>query len=151
MILSAQSIRSLIRITPFHESSIGVRGLSFGLGPAGYDVRLQDEVLVPPQGWVLGSVLEHVELPNNVVGSVHDKSTWARLGIALQNTTIEPGWHGWLTLEISNHSEETVKLPAGVPVAKLRFDFLDQPTDQPYSGRYQAQGAGAKPAKIDGG
>lgn len=150
MLLSAQTIRRRIAIVPFHEQSNGILGLSYGLGPAGYDVRLQEKLVLEAHGWALGSVIEHVELPIDVAGSVHDKSTWARVGIAVQNTTIEPGWHGWLTLEIANHSPVQVILPAGVPIAKLRFQLLDMPSEQPYRGRYMAQLQGPNGPRFNG-
>jgi dCTP deaminase len=151
LILSAQTIRKLVVITPFNEEQVGPLGLSYGLGPAGYDVRLQDKLVLEAHGWELGSIIEHIELPANVVASVHDKSSWARLGVTVQNTTVEPGWHGWLTLELSNHSAKQVVLPAGVPIAKLRFQFLDEATERTYNGRYQDQGRGPRPAKLTDG
>lgn len=78
-------------------------------------------------------------MPNNVVGVVHDKSTWARLGLTVQNTIIEPGWHGYLTLEIVNHSRMNITLKNGMPIAQVLFHFLDETTEQPYSGKYQNQ------------
>lgn len=150
MLLSAQSISRRIMITPFSEQASGPGGVSYGLGPAGYDVRLQERVILEAHGWALASIMEHIELPIDVAASVHDKSTWARCGVAVQNTTIEPGWHGWLTIELTNHSPRQIVLPPGVGIAKLRFQLLDLPTEKPYRGRYSGQPRGPQLPKFSG-
>lgn len=103
MILSGQSIRRRIRIAPFAERT-KLHGMSYGLGPAGYDVRAAQAVDLDPGAFGIFSILEHITMPNNVLGFVHDKSTLARFGLArfglaLQNTVVEPGWRGHLTLD----------------------------------------------------
>lgn len=138
MILSGQSIRERIRIDPFMERT-KFHGMSYGLGPAGYDVRAAQAVDLDPGAFGIFSILEHITMPNNVLGFVHDKSTLARLGLALQNTVVEPGWRGHLTLEISNHGCERVRLPTGSPIAQLIFHQTDRPC-VPYDGKYQDQG-----------
>jgi dCTP deaminase len=94
-----------------------------------------------PDAFLLASTVERFAMPDWIVGIVHDKSTIARMGIALQNTVIEPGWEGYLTLEITNHGEEPVELVARQPIAQVLFHPLDQPTDRPYRGKYQDQPA----------
>jgi len=91
--------------------------------------------------------MERFCVPDYIVGFVHDKSSWARRGLAVQNTVIEPGWSGFLTLEISNHSEEPVYLDKEYPIAQIVFHYLDQATLQPYSGKYQNQEAGPQSAR----
>ena len=113
--------------------------MSYGLSSAGYDVRLKRGVYLKPGQFRLGSTLERFSMPNDVLAIVHDKSTWARRGIALQNTVIEPGWRGWLTVEITNHGEEEVRIPAGAPIAQIVFHKLLEATQQPYAGKYQDQ------------
>lgn len=98
----------------------------------------------------MASTLERFEMPGDVIAFVHDKSTWARLGIALQNTVIEPGWCGFLTVEISNHSANEVWIEAGSPIAQIIFQLLDAPTERPYAGKYQDQQRGPQPAKFEG-
>lgn len=90
----------------------------------------------------LAGASEYFNLPANVVGRVHDKSSLARRGLAVQNTVAEPGWHGHLTLELSNHGWKSIKLEAGDAVAQVLFEFLDEPTDRPYDGKYQGQERG---------
>lgn len=147
MILAAQHIRAFKPITPFHERTTA-HGMSFGLSPAGYDVRVAESMILPPGGFELASTIERFDMPVCLLGIVHDKSTLARLGIALQNTVIEPGWHGYLTLEISNHGNETVHIPAGMPIAQIIFHSLTADTEQPYIGKYQDQQPGPQPAIL---
>lgn len=147
MILSGHTINQLIKIDPFVERT-KLHGMTYGLGPAGYDVRLRQEVDLGPGQFMLGSIIEHIEMPNDVIGFVHDKSTLARLGLALQNTVIEPGWRGHLTVEISNHGTQRVRLPAGSPIAQIIFHRTDTPC-VPYDGRYQDQGVAPVPARFE--
>lgn len=138
MILSGHTVRKLIGIEPFMERT-QLHGMTYGLGPAGYDVRLRQALDLEPGGFFLGSIIEHLTMPRDVIGFVHDKSTLARIGLATQNTIIEPGWRGYLTVEISNHSRERVRLPAGSPIAQIVFHWTDMRCEA-YQGRYQDQG-----------
>ena len=99
MILPAQTIRKIKPVSPFFERT-SHNGMTFGLGPAGYDVRIAERVVVGVK-MVLASTLERFEMPIDLLGQVCDKSTWARRGVAVQNTIIEPGWRGYLTLELT--------------------------------------------------
>lgn len=148
MILSGQSIRDRNIFEPFSERQ-KFNGMSFGVGPAGYDVRLDQEVRIPPGGFSLASTLERFTMPEDLLGIVHDKSTLARLGIALQNTVIEPGWQGWLTLELTNHSDKEMVLPEGSPIAQIIFHVLDQPASVAYDGKYQHQKRGPQAAILE--
>ena len=143
MRLSAQTIRKLSSldkplVSPFRERGLAF-GLSFGLGPSGYDIRLAQDVVVQPKSFALASSLERFCLPDWLAMDVKDKSTWARRGVFVQNTTGEAGWEGWLTLEISNDSGDPVHLDAGTPIAQVVFEMLDHPTEMPYRGKYQNQ------------
>ena len=156
-ILSAQTIRRYCNlfkmVEPFHERTV-VNGSTFGLSSAGYDVRLDlptwDEdrtVLFMPRGdFRLASTLEHFKMPNNVMGIVHDKSSWARKGVTVQNTVIEPGWRGHLTLELTNHGSKSAVVRHGDAIAQIVFHFLDDVTCQPYDGKYQDQARGPQEA-----
>ena len=153
-VIPAQTIRHLCTrrstpmVHPFHERQ-NAGGMTFGLSPAGYDVRIAQDITLAPGEFVLASTIEAFCMPDNVIGFVHDKSTWARLGIALQNTVIEPGWRGQsLTLEISNHGAEPAHFLKGHPIAQIIFHRLEQPTEQPYRGRYQDQKPGPQGARF---
>ena len=119
-----------------------VNGFTFGLGPAGYDVRVANGRTVLPGQFALTSTLESFIMPDDLLAQVCDKSSWARRGLAVQNTIIEPGWRGYLTLELTNHGHHPIYLRAGTPIAQIIFMQLDQPTDMPYSGKYQDQEPG---------
>lgn len=123
---------------PFSERAVAF-GMSYGLSSCGYDVRSDQELILPAKGFALISTLERFIMPTDVVGRVHDKSTWARLGLAVQNTVIEPGWRGYLTLELSNNGYDIVEIKRGQPIAQIVFELLDEPTEAPYTGKYQDQ------------
>lgn len=148
MILSAQSIRRRGIFTPFCERTRDC-GMTYGLGPAGYDVRVAEALALDPGTVSLASTVERFDMPHDVLGKVADKSTWARRFLAVQNTIIEPGWRGHLTLELSNHGAERIVIPAGAPIAQIILQLLDEPTEQPYAGKYQDQRAGAVAALFE--
>lgn len=149
MILPAQHIRAAGLVHPCVERA-AVFGLTFGCGPAGYDIRIAESLLMWPGRYALASTIERFTMPDDVLGIVHDKSTWARLGLTVQNTVIEPGWRGFaLTLELSLHALRFIRLRAGMPIAQVVFHRLEAPTDRPYSGRYQNQACGPQPARWE--
>lgn len=88
-------------------------------------------------------------MPNDVMGVVHDKSSWARRGLTVQNTVVEPGWYGYLTIELTNHSENEMRILSGTPITQIVFHLLDEITEQPYpaNGKYQNQSRGVTPAR----
>lgn len=153
-VASAQTLRRLQPVRPFLERQ-RQNGMSYGLSACGYDVRIDLEKAIGGEDWlkpgefILASTLEEFVMPNNLVGIVHDKSTWARKGLAVQNTVIEPGWKGYLTLELTNHSQEELYIEHGDPIAQVIFHLLDEETNQPYSGKYQNQEKGPQPARFD--
>lgn len=147
MILSAQSIRQEGIFTPFHERTTA-HGMTFGLGPAGYDVRVAEAIRLAPGDFALASTMEHFAIPDDVLAIVHDKSTWARRGLCVQNTVAEPGWRGYLTLELTNHGSETLWIEPGSPIAQIVLHRLDERTERPYTGKYQDQRAGVVPAIL---
>jgi dCTP deaminase len=138
MILSAQSIRRRCPVDPFHERTVS-HGKTFGLSSAGYDVRIREAVILRPGDFALASTVERFTMPDDLLARVADKSSWARKGLTVQNTVIEPGWRGYLTLELANHGPNRLVIEAGSPIAQIIFELLDEPTEQPYRGRYQNQ------------
>lgn len=149
MIVSDHTLRFYRPVEPFEERTKAF-GLTYGLGPAGYDVRIAEDLWLPPQTPMkLASTMERFTMPHTLLGVVHDKSTWARRGLAVQNTVIEPGWCGFLTLELTNHGDQLLRLERGMPIAQIIFHLLDQPTSQPYNGKYQHQAAGPQPARDE--
>ncbi|QEM41142.1 dCTP deaminase [Pseudomonas phage Zuri] len=130
-------------------------GTSWGLSEAGYDIRIKQTVsfrkflgLFPQVkvGWAgkwkfgrfaLASAEELFQMPNDVLGIVHDKSTWARRTLSVFNTVIEPGWKGYLTLELVFHGSKPVHIPAGSGIAQVIFHGLSNRAS--YNGKYQNQ------------
>src|SRR5262249_20178979 len=116
MILPAQEIRRRCAppasmIWPFVERDV-VRGKSFGLSAASYDIRVAENVTLAPGEFVLASTMERFCIPHDVLMVVHDKSTWARRGLSVFNTVFDPGWgeppqFAYATLELTNHGRET--------------------------------------------
>lgn len=146
-VLSAQRIREIRPIMPFVERT-AENGLTYGLSACGYDIRIAESFLMWPQRFILASSIEYFHMPVNVCARVMDKSTWARQGITVQNTIIEPGWNGYLTLEIVNHSFSFRRIKAGQAIAQIVFELLDQATEMPYKGKYQNQEAGPQAARL---
>lgn len=148
-VLSAQSI---LRMVPIEDPQPRTRfnGLTYGVGPAGYDIRVSEYIDLWAGRFVLASSIERFNMPLNVLGIVHDKSTWARKGVCVQNTVIEPGWRGYLTLEITNHGGEYIRIDNGTPIAQVIFHLLDESTHNPYEGKYQDQPSGAQEAIFEG-
>lgn len=145
-VLSAQTIRWQRIITPFNERTVH-RGMTYGLSSAGYDIRSAQSAVLAPGGFELISSVEHFKMPNNIVGEVKDKSSWARRGLFVHNTVIEPGWWGYLTLELSAH--KLIDVREGDPIAQVIFYYLDHDTEHPYQGKYQNQDARPVEAKEE--
>lgn len=148
MIFPAQQIRKRHMIEPFHERTVH-NGMTFGLGPAGYDVRIAQSVSLRPGNFLLASTIERFDIPRDVTAFVLDKSSWARKGLSLFNTVLEPGWQGYLTLELVNHGYSAIDIARGSPIAQIMFQWLAEETEQPYAGKYQDQKAGPQPAIVE--
>ncbi|HUC13555.1 MAG TPA: hypothetical protein VMS00_03795 [Acidimicrobiales bacterium] len=97
----------------------------------------------------LASTIERFNFPTNVCGSVLDKSSYARVFVSAFNTHLDPGWRGWLTVELVNLGDEPVVYRRGDPLCQVKFEWLDEPTDRPYSGKYQNQEPGPQPARAE--
>jgi dCTP deaminase len=149
MILSAQSIRAIRPIHPFEERGV-IRGRSYGLSAAGYDIRAAEGITLMPGMFALTSSVERFRMPNDVLALVKDKSSWARLGLSVFNTVIEPGWCGFLTLELKNQGSDLLHINSGDPIAQILFERLDEPTERAYDGKYQNQEAGPQRARFEG-
>lgn len=145
MILPAQLIRKIKPLSPFFERTVD-NGMTFGLSPAGYDIRIAEALIIRPGEFRLASSVEKFHMPTNLLAYVKDKSSWARKGLCVQNTVIEPGWSGHLTLELTNHSKDSIYVHKFSPIAQIIFHQLLEATEQPYKGKYQDQAAGPQPA-----
>lgn len=139
----------------------GPGGTSWGFSEAGYDIRIAEDVTFTRKNgydsvlvngeefrgrFALASAMEEFQMPDDLVGIVHDKSTHARQGISVFNTVIEPGWHGMLTLELVFHGQQEVFIPAGCGIAQVIFTKVQEPAR--YSGKYMNQEAGPQKARF---
>lgn len=141
-------------------------GVSHGLSEAGYDIRIAQNIefkkdasgiqcvgVMPPghepsfdEGrFCIASAMEEFDMPTNLVGIVHDKSSWARQGLSVFNTVIEPGWKGFLTLELVYHGNTGLVIPAGAGIAQVIFHELSSRVC--YDGKYQNQENRPVPAR----
>jgi len=157
-------------IEPFIPKSERNGVISYGLGPYGYDVRLdrrykkikdnlkiidphnikeefyetlnKEKIVMSPGSCILGKSLEYFKMPQKVLGIVYGKSTYARAGILVNVTPLEPEWSGFLTISISNVSKNTVVLYAGQGIAQVIFFESDTPPFFSYkdlNGKYDEQ------------
>jgi len=155
MIYNGLSLLSAAPIKDMLTTKERAHGVSHGLSEAGYDVRIKQEVhfdvggserqvrrvyldgMGCPGNFALASTVEEFQMPPYLVGIVHDKSTWARRGLSVRNTVIEPGWHGFLTLELVYDGNTRLTIPAGAGIAQIIFHELASPAN--YDGKYQNQ------------
>lgn len=139
ILLSKKSIANIEPVHPFVPNKRIINGMSYGLSEASYDVRIYQTVNLPKQGFILASTLEEFNLPLNVAGQVIDKSSWARKGLSCFNTFIDPGFQGFMTLELSNLGNQDLHIPENSPICQIIFFWVDETTDG-YQGKYQNQG-----------
>ena len=153
MIINGTMLLLCSPIVDMERSKMAAHGTSYGLGEAGYDIRIKQDVAFFTKGslgpqvmvdgvcsggrFALASAIEEFQMPRNLTGIVHDKSTWARRGLSVFNTVIEPGWEGFLTLELVYHGEEDLMIPAGSGIAQVIFHHTIE--EARYTGKYQHQ------------
>lgn len=145
--------------------------ISYGLSSYGYDVRCSpefkvftniysaqvdpksfnprsfvdikaDHCIIPPNSFALARTREYMRIPSNVLVLCVGKSTYARCGIVVNVTPLEPEWHGRITLEFSNTTNLPAKIYANEGVAQLLFFESDEQCAVTYKqrkGKYQGQ------------
>src|SRR5512140_3323471 len=99
-----------------------------------------------PGEFVLGSTLERIRLPNDLVARLEGKSSLGRLGLLIHSTAgfIDPGWDGHVTLELSNVANLPITIYRGMKIGQVSFMQLSEPADKPYGtgelgSKYQGQ------------
>jgi dCTP deaminase len=112
-------------------------------------VEVSDEeqpFILHPGEFVLGSTLERVTLPDDLVARLEGKSSLGRLGLLIHSTAgfIDPGWDGHVTLELSNVANLPITLYVGMRIGQLSFVQLTEPAATPYGAdtigsKYQGQ------------
>lgn len=101
-----------------------------------------DVCIIPPNSFALARTVEHFKIPRNVLTVCLGKSTYARCGIIVNVTPLEPEWEGHVTLEFSNTSPLPAKIYANEGVAQMLFFESDEPCETSYKdrgGKYQGQ------------
>ena len=110
--------------------------------PALLEDVLGDHCVIPPNSFALGRSVETFSIPRDILVVVVGKSTYARCGIGVTITPLEPEWKGVVTIEIANHSSLPAKVYAGEGIAQLLFFKADIACAVSYAdkkGRYQGQ------------
>ena len=110
--------------------------------------------IIQPSSFCLGSTIEVITLPDDIVARVDGKSSLGRLGLLVHATAgyVDPGWRGCLTLELSNQSQMPIALYCGMRIAQVSFYALSTPVDRPYGSpglgsKYQGQ-TGPTPSRM---
>jgi dCTP deaminase len=111
-------------------------------------VEIGDEqpFILHPGEFVLGSTLERVRLPDDLVARLEGKSSLGRLGLLIHSTAgfIDPGWDGHVTLELSNVANLPITIYFGMKIGQISFMQLSEPAETPYGSgelgsKYQGQ------------
>jgi len=158
-------------LDPFEEKQVSGGIISYGLSSMGYDIRISDEYkiftnlnstvvdpkafdpksfvdfkgpqcIIPPNSFALGRSLEYFRLPRTVLGICLGKSSYARCGIVVNITPLEPEWEGHLTIEVSNTTPLPAKIYSGEGIAQVIFLEGEEPPSVSYAdrkGKYQGQ------------
>lgn len=158
-------------IEPFNENQVREGVISYGVGSYGFDMRIADEFkiftninntivdpknfdpksfvefkgdtcIIPPNSFVLGYSVEYFKIPRDVLVICLGKSTYARCGLVVNVTPLEPEWEGHVTIEVSNTTPLPAKIYANEGIAQLIFLGGSEPCQTSYAdkaGKYQAQ------------
>ncbi len=110
--------------------------------------------MLHPGEFVLGSTLERIRLPDDLVGRIEGKSSLGRLGLLIHSTAgfVDAGWDGQLTLELSNVANMPITLYPGMKIGQISFMVMTSPADRPYGSadvgsKYQGQ-VGPRPSRY---
>lgn len=97
--------------------------------------------ILHPGEFVLGSTVERVAIPDDLVARLEGKSSLGRLGLLIHSTAgyIDPGFAGTITLELSNVARLPIAIYPGMPIGQISFLQMTTPVDRPYSGKYGGQ------------
>ncbi len=100
----------------------------------------KDEIIIPPNSFLLATTMEYVKLPNNITAFVEGRSSIGRIGLFIQNAGwVDPGFEGKITLELYNANRLPIRLKSGRRICQIVFAMMDRRADKPYSGKYQGQ------------
>jgi dCTP deaminase len=166
-----EMVRTNNMISPFENKQVRDNKISYGLSSFGYDARVSnefkiftnvnseivdpknfkpnnfiskkgEECIIPPNSFVLSSTVEYFRIPNDVMVICLGKSTYARCGIIVNVTPLEPSWEGNVTLEFSNTTPLPAKIYAKEGAAQFIFLKGNEKPDITYAdrnGKYMKQ------------
>jgi len=158
-------------ITPFAESQVREGVISYGLSSYGYDLRVADQFkiftnvnstivdpkhfdersfvefcgpvcIIPPNSFALARSVEYFRIPREVLTICLGKSTYARCGIIVNVTPLEPEWEGYVTLEISNTTPLPARVYSNEGLCQIVFfdsDDVCEISCKDKKGKYQSQ------------
>jgi len=158
-------------IKPFVDKQKGGKNISYGLSSFGYDARVSNEFkiftdvdsaivdpknftansfvsrkseqcIIPPNSFALASTVEYFKIPKDILVICLGKSTYARCGIIVNVTPLEPGWEGYVTLEFSNTTPLPAKIYANEGAAQFIFlkgNEVPEITYEQRNGKYMKQ------------
>ena len=158
-------------LEPFEENLRREGVISYGLSSMGYDIRVTDDYkiftnvraavvdpkrfspdsfvdykgdtcVIPPNSFALARSVEYFRLPRSVLGICLGKSSYARCGIVVNITPLEPGWEGHLTIEISNTTPLPARIYSHEGIAQVLFFEAGSLPEVSYAdrkGKYQGQ------------
>lgn len=117
------------------------------IDPKSFDERCfvnlnADVCIIPPNSFVLTRSVEYLRIPRDVLVICVGKSTYARMGVVVNTTPLEPEWHGHITLELSNTTPLPAKIYANEGIAQLIFLSAEEICETSYAdrlGKYQGQ------------
>ncbi|HEX2025751.1 MAG TPA: dCTP deaminase [Actinomycetota bacterium] len=106
------------------------------------EVKGDEAFILHPGEFVLGATRERIRLPEDLVARLEGKSSLGRLGLLIHSTAgyVDPGWDGYLTLELSNVANLPITIYPGMKIGQISFFRLSTAADVPYGSR----GAGSK-------
>lgn len=158
-------------IEPFNSDQARAGVISYGVSSYGYDMRVgdtfkvfnagssavadpknadpalftdlkADHCIIPPHSYILATSLEYFRIPRDILVICFGKSTYARCGVVVNVTPLEPEWEGHITISISNTSPVPVKIYANEGIGQLLFLQASEVCKTSYrdkKGKYQAQ------------
>ncbi|MDP2183479.1 MAG: dCTP deaminase [Actinomycetota bacterium] len=114
----------------------------------------EEPFVLHPGEFVLGTTIERIVLPDDIVARLEGKSSLGRLGLLIHSTAgyVDPGWDGRLTLELSNVANLPIVLMPGMAIGQISFSEMTTPVERPYGtpglgSKYQGQ-ADTTPSRM---
>ncbi len=117
-----------LKISPFTETA---------LSPAGYDLSSANTKTLNSLESGLFHTLERIELPNNILGILHLRSSFTREGVIGSLALVDPGFKGQLTILLFNSGKEAITIKKSEPFIQITFFRLEKSASAGYRGRYQ--------------